>query len=367
MAGDHEHHHHDEHEKRQVWVYGLVAPADLLRAQTVVQRVLRSVLGVADSPRHEVALSDAGTLTYCDRERLWRPRGNVNLPPAPRVRQRSEQFFSDLRAALAAAQAELSALSPGLRGALWLPELSPLQLAAVPHPDGRGWDHWLYRLQPVLPGVRGERALPIHGAQAELRLDEGANVISYALHFRPLAERRSRVDLRPFVPPTSHAHAHASKRGAVPRHHLAYVLDGDRLPQLYLAPYYLVESGHHTALLSATSLSLTIDFVVRERAGDTRVSAVVAGGSGRCKFAWAYCSVEDGAGELIELGSQSSRTYEVEGHPALATSTVTLPSGNWNVLVNVLDLGTGAFKHHQELVCSAPRVRSSTTPSLPVV
>jgi hypothetical protein len=142
------------------------------------------------------------------------------------------------------------------------------------------------------------------------------------------------------------------------------VLEGDHIPQLYLAPYYLVDTGHVMGTLSASPLSLGIDFVVSENKSATKVTAVVAGSSGRCRFVWAYHAANEVPAPLTEIEDPEARRHEVEDGPPLSSSAIDLPTGNWIVMVNVLDLETGAFKHYQEYVSTAPVAIEAPSPPL---
>jgi len=339
------------HVHPEIWVYALVNPGDALAAESIVRRLIFSVLGVSDAARHVVRVSPStGWITYRDREALWRPRPAVRLPDETQTRQRCDDFLRQLGAAFASAAEELTRLADRLEGAVWLPQARPLELKAVPRPDGTTFEHWLYRLQPTLPGPRGERPVPVFGGQLELRLDEGGRVISFTSCWRPILPRRMTVELR--HPPV--VHAHDGERRKMPPPQLCYLLEGELVPQLYLAPYYLVNTGHVIAVAGASAMSLTIDFVVKEDDGETKVHGVVTGSSGHCRFTWAYAPFDEVAAELTEIENPEARTFETEGG-VLVTSTIDLPHGNWIVMVNALDLKTGAFKHYREQVSTAPR------------
>jgi hypothetical protein len=323
-------------------VYALASPASVVAAEDGVRRALFALLGVSDTERHRVRVSPAsGWIEYADVEALWGERPRHAFPEPTSARDRAEAFLRDLRATFAALPRVTGDLDPRAL----LPPLAPVECTAVPDRSGRGWDHCLYRAQPRLPVTRGGRSVDVIGTHVEVRVGDGGRVVGLMSRWRPLSGERTEAEL---------AHPPADKRShgtAEPA--LVYVLDGDGVPQYYLAPYYLMPS-EHGGLTSACAYALTVELVVRPLPDDpgARVTAVVAGGSHRYRFAWARQRMEgsDDDEGFVDLGEVAAKQVQDDAGRVLGASAVSIPPGAWIVFVNVKDVATGAFKHYQEIV-----------------
>ncbi len=350
----------------QARVYALVNPALIAEAQDVIAEAVFRILGVADPATHELVVSEgSGWISYVAKEELWTRQYPPVLPTADVARQRAEAFLAEVSAATA----------PGARN--WpenlaqvslLPRLMrPVQLSVVPRPDGSAWDHWLYRAQPRLSlNPSGRKSVPVFGSHVEIRIGDRGQVVSLRTRWRPLSGERITVDLTPFKasPPEEGEKPHNGRQN--PPHDLQYVLDGDGVPQHYLAPYYLMSDGHMLRAVSASPYSLTVEFGRVQGEDSMLVTAAASGGSGKYAYnfaAYVLHRVEDG---YTELGPGQS-VEVVTDTGAARVGAVELPRGAYIVMVNVRDRETGAFKHSQQQVVSTlplgqPRARPDQTP-----
>jgi len=141
-----------------------------------------------------------------------------------------------------------------------------------------------------------------------------------------------------------------------------FLLEGDGIPQHYLAPYYFQTDGHDITMSSASPWSLTVD-VGRTKQGDTSMilTALAQGGSGDYRYNWAVYSLPDFNQGFKELGG--GQTYVVDSREGKATSSsIEFPNGHYVVMLNVKDRATGAFKHHQQQVFSSAFASSEDSP-----
>ena len=344
------------------YVWALANPADLKEAEREIATVLRNALRVSDPARHDVHISESsGWLAYADRTRLWQTSLAVLPPTAAEARRVAETFLRGLGTAARAI--------PALRGIFLLPpQLQPVEVVLVPHPDGDRWDHWLYRTQPLLP-LDGRLNAPVFGSLIEVRIGDYGQIISYRSRFSPTTAERLTTDLVPLVRDDGHEHdhEHANEPDHGNEHEhgrgddqaeptVVYVQEGDGIPQHYVAPYYLVSHGHHMGLASASEWSLVVTLGLRQDEEGTRVTAVVEGGSGDYAFDWGAYPIDGVETGYRGLGAGSRDETRDPAGRSVTSSSIMLPSGAYVVLVNVRDQRTGAFKHHQQSVYSSPFV-----------
>jgi hypothetical protein len=335
----------------QVRVYALVNPALIAEAQDVIAGALYRVLGISDPAAHEVVVSrSGGWMSYVAKEELWTRRHPPVLPTGDVARQRAERFL----AALAAETAPGARSWPeNLARVSLLPRLlRPVQLSVVPRADGSAWDHWLYRAQPRLAlDPSGRRSVPVFGSQVEVRVGDRGQIVSCSARWRPPSGERITVELVPFGPSPGEHGGEGHGHHGTPAHDLQYVLDGEDIPQHYLAPYYLTSDGHMLRAVSACPYSLTVEFGRVQGAESMLVTAAASGGSGDYVYnlaAYDLGRLEDG---LTELGP--GQTLEVENETGTTRiAAVELPNGAYMLMVNVRDRSNGAFKHHQQQVVS---------------
>jgi hypothetical protein len=328
------------------YVWALANPADLKEAEREIAGVVRQALGTNDPGRHGVDVSESsGWIGYFDRAQLWQKRTALLPPRAADARRIAEEFLRRLGTAARAV--------PALQGVAFLPpRLEPTEVVLVPHPQETGWDHWLYRAQPLLR-LDDRKDAAILGAQIEVRIGDYGQVISYRARYSPITAERVTTELVPFDPEMVDEEHHGEHREE-PERPVVYMQDGDAIPQYYVAPYYLVNDGHSLRLSSASEWSLVVEFGVTQEEEATRVTAVVAGGSGDYAFDWGMYPIDTFEEGYRGLGSGSRDERTDHAGRSITTSSVSIPIGASVVLVNVRDQQTGAFKHHQQSVFSSP-------------
>lgn len=236
--------------------------------------------------------------------------------------------------------------------------MRPAELSLLPRLDGVGGDHWLYRAQPFLPLGGSLGSADVLGTYVEVRVGDAGRVVSFTSLWRPLSGERITAPWVSFTAPQGRQMGQHGEHRDEPPHRTVYVLGGDGVPQYYLAPYHLVDTGHTLALMSASPWSLTIEFVVQPdpNSGMATVTAIADGGSGDYAFAWARHPM-DRAGEeveLHELGAGETRVLYGEDGRRYRGSSVTVPAGAHLVLLLVKDERTGAFLSGQHMVCTGP-------------
>ncbi len=338
-------------------VWALAGAAELARAADAVEAAIRAELGVADRAAFEVVVHPNG---FVD---AFRP--DAAAPVAAPTLPRADDAERRAKALLAGLARRLGPLASGERPVVFVPPLParPLELLAVAAPGQRRWDHWLYRTQPQLTPAPGARALPVFGAQLEVRIGDGGQVIGFHARWRPLSGATRAARVTAWTAPTDgHGHDHDGPAAAHRPPAMAYVLEGAAVPQQYLAPYYLVTAGHHFQFASASEMSLLVGLSFDDDETSTGVTCDVAGGSGQFEFRWAATSLIDPGADRVDLGAG-----DVGRDAAARTQArIRVPKGAWLIAVHVLDRATGAFKHHQEAVHSAPfAVRGAPAFALP--
>lgn len=329
-------------------IYGLADPADILAEQSQVERAFFQALGVALSDAHQLTISrSSGWFDYVATGELWERPTPPTLPDQATAVKVAEEVLSAIQGKCSVANGAW----PGrLQDIALLPPVGLLRRAglhAVQRPDGNGWDHWLYRAEPqlLLDGGAITRA-GVYGAQVEVRIGHLGRVIDIRSRWRPLSGERILTDFSPF---RAGDDPQAQKQPPL----INFLLEGDGIPQYYLAPYYFQTDGHDIAMTSASNWSLTVD-VGRTQQQETgmTLTALAQGGSGDYLYNWAKYSLEDFAEGLQELGSGAAEVVDSEDGRANASS-IELENGHAIILLNVKDKATGAFKHHQQQIFSS--------------
>ena len=339
----------------KIRLYGLANPALFAEQSDAISRFVLEVLQVAPSDRHRVYISPSSAwLEYTDLDELWNRRSPPSLPNKSDARKAAEAALVKLEQKLSVAN---KSWPDSLRGMALLPRVDYLrftELNAVARPDGSRWDHWLYRAEPqlVLDGG-GKTKAGVFGAQVEVRIGHLGRPISIRLRWQPLSGERKLSDPSPCrTPPDMPNNACA---GAVTK----FLLEGDGVPQYYLAPYYLLSDGEDVRMVGASPYSLTVD-VSPSAQGASRMTltAVAQGGSGNYAYNWAIYSVAKVEDGIREIGRGSSdKVDSPEGR--VDASSIEVDNGTYVVMLNVKDLKTGAFKHERRQVFANPFVSDS--------
>lgn len=332
----------------RVRIHSLASPSAIKEEESAVERVFFEILGVADPIRYRVLVSESsGWIEYVDTEQVWRKGLPPRLSDTSGAKKAAEDFLRSLTKALSApANAKL----PESLGQMVLmpPNLKPTELSQVLRPDGSAADHWLYRARPQLSATRpNRRPIDVFGSQVEVRVGAGGKVISYHARWRPVVHEHVYVDLAPFP-----------RADDPPPNALVYLLEGDGIPQYYLAPYYLVNTGHELSFASASSYSLDVVIIAEDgKEEETRLTAYVGGGSGNYTFNWAVYSLQTVLGEgYRELGEGTREPLQINDNSKVMTSRMDIGPGAYVVMVNVIDRETGAFRHYRQEVFAPVKV-----------
>lgn len=351
----------------QVYIYALADPADFVREVDAITRFVGAALQTQPSATNLIALRPgSGWFDFTATEELWERSAPPFLPEAPAAKAAAEAM---LRAVEKACSDANPAWPKRLKGKALLPPTATMKavsLDLVARPDGRGFDHWLYRAEPqlVLDGGRRQTA-GVFGAEIEVRIGHMGRIIGLHSRWTPLSGEKILAPLSPYAAEDdghgegeqrAHAaggeHAHAGEEQAPL---VNYVLDGDGVPQFYLAPYYFAsQGGHHFGVSSASPYSLTVDFArIDQTRRNLTLVARASGGSGDYLYNWASYSLlamedgvrEIGPGERVRIDTAAGKAD---------VSLIVLDNTPCVVLVNVKDSRTGAFKHRQHQVFPSP-------------
>ncbi|MFM0389282.1 hypothetical protein [Paraburkholderia dipogonis] len=346
-------------------IYALANPALIVQERDAVQRAVFEAFQIAPSDQRQLTISESSaSFDYAVVGELWRRKTPPALPAPEDALKAAESMLSRLERKCSAANEAWPEL---LRAIALLPPVGLLRRAGlhvVARPDGSAWDHWLYRAEPqlLLDGGAKNRA-GVFGTQLEVRIGHLGQVIGVRSRWHPLSGERISADPTPFrVPVTDTPQADASGT-TPPVPVIKFVLDGEGIPQFYLAPYYLYSDGDEVRATSASPWSLTVDVGrTRQQESQMRLTALAQGGSGDYLYNWAVYSLADVDKGFAELGS--GRTDVVESVEGWANaSSVDLENGHYTVMLNVKDRATGAFKHHQQLVFSSAFTSESEGPT----
>jgi len=340
----------------KVRIYALADPAPFAEARQAIERIVLQALKVAPSDRHRVDISESSAwLTYEASGELWRRHSAPQLPTRTNAQRTAESLLVELERLCSNANPRWP---DRLRGLSLLPPVALLKmtaLLAVPRPDGSAWDHWLYRAQPRLALTENAtNRADVFGAQIEVRIGHGRQPITIRFRWRPLSRECAYADPSPYQP-SDDTHASGGEEGTPT---IVYVLQGDGVPQYYLAPYYCVVDEHGAEMTSASPYSLTV--VVKKTQQQRERMTLVAtaqGGSGDYAYNWGCYSLTRFEEGILEIGP--GRSMAVEDHHGRTTaSTIDIANGSYIIMVNVKDRATGAFQHHQQQVFSTPYMKS---------
>jgi hypothetical protein len=343
-------------------IYALASPVLLAQQSDAIQKAVFEAMQAQPSAKVRFTLSESsGWFDYLAVEELWERKAPPSLPEAAAAQKAAE-------AALAAIESKCSdankAWPDALRGIALLPPVNMIRRAAlhaVARPDNSAWDHWLYRGEPqlLLDGGAKTRA-GVFGAQVEVRVGHLGQVINVRSRWRPLSGERILADMNA-LPDAAVA---PREDGVVPISLTNFLLEGDDVPQFYLAPYYFLTNGDDVATVSASTMSLTAD-IGRTGQGSEQftLTALAQGGSGNYLYNWAVHSPIDVGTGIREIGSGRSEVVQTDSGQA-RSSAIDLDNGLYVVMLHVKDGVTGAFKHHRQTVFASPFQTSSDGPAM---
>jgi hypothetical protein len=343
-------------------IYALANPTLLAQQAGAIQKALFQALRVRPSAQFSFALSEcSGWFEFLAAEELWERKAPPALPDQATALKAAEN-------ALGAIERQCSDASEdwpdALRGIALLPPVSMIRRVscrAVARPDGSAWDHWLYRGEPqlLLDGGAKNRA-GVFGALIEVRIGHHGQVVHVRSRWRPLSGERMLADVTPLPPQSDSNGGDGSQSASI----LNFLLEGDDVPQYYLAPYYFVTDGDDVATVSASPWSLTADIGrTAQGAEQVTLTALAQGGSGDYLYNWAVYSPVDVERGIREIGSGRSQSVKTDSGQAMS-SVIELDNGLYVVMVNIKDRATGAFKHHRQTIFSSPFQIASDAPPM---
>jgi len=350
----------------KVYVYALANPSLIYQQIHAIEISFFEAMQVVASDRHTLLLSESSAwLDYTAVGEIWDRKSPPALPERDNALKIAENVLGKIEQKCSDAN---NKWPEQLRGISLLPPARLLRrqsLHAIPRPDSSTWDHWLYRAEPQLlyDGGSKKRA-GVYGSQIEVRIGHLGKIISIRSRWRPLSGERILTEMKSFVE-DEELHPQRSEDKDLQPPIVNFLLEGDGIPQHYLAPYYFQTDGHRITMTSASSWSLTVD-IGRTQQNDTTMilTALAQGGSGDYRYNWAFYSLSDFDSKFIEMGSgQTDIANTLEGKSI--SSSIEFPNGHYVVMINVRDSVTGAFKHHQQQVFSSAFLSSDE--SLPAI
>lgn len=331
-------------------VYALADPALFVAESKTIEKCVLEALKVAPSSGRRVTISpSSGWLDYSVKGELWDRKGEPQLPDKWGAKKAAESALRQI-------EQKCSDVNPrwpkSLKGMALLPPVSlmrPAEIVAVLRPNGSTLDHWLYRAEPRLYRNGGEtERVGVFGAQVEIRIGHGSQPITIRSRWRPLSSERTLTDpVRFRAPPAMDPAPNAEPV-------VNFLLEGDGVPQWYLALYYCLGNDHGTKFVSASAYSLTGHIARTDQTADKMtISAFARGGSGNYAYNWAHYMLARPQDGIKVLGS--GRTQVLRGELSKVNmSSIDLPNGVHVILLNIADRATGAFKHEQRQVFSSP-------------
>ncbi len=321
----------ESNEPSRSWAYVLADSDAIVDGTPAVEAAIYRLFGRARGALSVNVDPGSGWISVLAREQIIDRRGPTLVSALDALRI-AEKFLRDFAEAVKPSEKLRISFVPAVQS-------SPLELAIVPHASRSEWNHWIYRTQPELSVWRGGPTASVFGSAIEVRIGDGGHPIGYHSRWRPTTGQLL-TSTRSAIPATE-------PRRAPPKP--VYVLDGCSVPQSYLSLHYLVDEGADYALVSGCSLAITVDFELADTEVATRIRAIPSGGSGKYAFAWAGYSITEPFAGVEPLGSGTAEPG-VQG----TTSVLEIAKGASIVMVHVVDLVTGGFKHYQQLVMASP-------------
>lgn len=331
-------------------IYALANPRLIAEQESFIRDAVFGALQVKPSDKQQFGISESsGWLDYLVVGELWERKALPTLPEKDAAIKAAEAFLLKLEQAISPANPKWPDTLAGISLLPSVGQLRRAELFSVSRPNNDGWDHWLYRAEPqlYLDGGMNQR-ISVFGSQIEVRIGHNGQIISFRSRWRPITGEKMMVDPVDFVAPIPESSQAEELQDPV----TMYLLEGDGVPQHYLAPYYFQTDGHDILMSSASAWSLCVDIGrTSQTANKATYSAVAQGGSGDYRYNWGYYRTDSLDAGIIELGS--GETTQVDTTNGKATmSSIDIKNGHLVLLLNVKDRATGAFKHHQQFVFS---------------
>lgn len=308
-----------------VRVYPLVDGDELRKlAPTIASTLFRLPASVVGGDVFSIA-PGSGFLSYADTAKLWSDLPKPALPKNAQEANNAAMAFV-ARATRDLERANVTAVLPPASALL------QLQTTRVRHPSEAHVDHWLCRFAVTLrPSDSFDEPLaPVAGAGVDVRIGDRGEVIGLTSRWTALRGHRTRTRL----------HLPAAARDAATPARLVYRLNDEAARQAFLAPYWLVADGHHSAFFPASDHSLTCDILQSTGSDGITLTAVTAGGSGTYEYTWGRAMVLQFPPRIEPLGGTTQRLQI--GARETTVSSVSIDATVCDVLLDVVDAVTGA-------------------------
>lgn len=318
---------------QSIYIYRLVSPSRLIEAQEQLGQLLFQVKP-GDHNRQLYVSSTSGCFHFVDSEKLWANAGG-HLP------QSAEQAEALARKFIETSNKRISGSALRSLGCTAIfPTDARLTLAQpVFAQEGNIPDHWLCSFIGYQPtglldstapaGAAPQKTAPVLGAQVDIRIGAGLEVVGVWSSWRPIRA----IELVESLPAPSEST-------------LVYQGGGHDEPQEILSPYYLIpgDDNDTARIFPASRYSLLIRISREDNQESTRLSAEVTGNAGPLTYFWGAWRLDtDSVGQFENLGTSTS---------------IQLPSGAYNVVLDVEDQLTNAFARLQCMAYCGPAASS---------
>jgi hypothetical protein len=358
----------DKDAVEKIRVYQLYSIDKLVQLKLPIQYTIFEPYGIKiDNEQTFFSISPtSGWMNFSDHSQLWQSK-NSNLLDwnSANVINVAEAFINDNNEKVDNFNLRHNSDLPSL-----FPNKNERKLTncfAVKHRDGNWIDHWLCVFETYVSGFlnRGSKAL-VYGTALELRIGVENRVIAFSSRWRSYTNTID-TNLLAFSSLHSTLEQHndsGNKKNGHEEHNLSshkdrkniiYVLDGDGNEQYHLTPFYYETNGHHLIFTPASKFSLSISIFQQDLEKETQLIALVEGGSGDYAYRWAYWNFDSIVKneKIIELGKGKTEKKRIESKE-VTINTINIPTGFYNIMLDVVDSRTKAFKHIQQLIFSQP-------------
>lgn len=321
-------------------VYELIDTNDLIKNEQLIKSIFFKVLKVPKTDLgYQFSIAPvSGWMNYANNNELYSTKRKKTLLPdsskdaEDQVRKFIQAINQELRKNESYKKSGLPLLFPAN---LYLME-STLVFQTNKYPD---IDHWLIRLGVHLES--GNSTTKVDGAVIEVRVGNNENkdfsqIIGFSLRWTPY--KSSFIDdAMEYVPDDDHNEHEHDGGPHTEDVVVVYKLDGESIPQNYLAPFYTVPNGHHVEYVPA-SKKYSISARIYEVANDTgkELYPEVKGGSGDFIYEWGFWE---------QAVANSALTV-------ISDSRISVPIGVFNVVLNVIDRKTAVFCQTQSTIYS---------------
>src|ERR1017187_1191180 len=311
-------------------VYRLSDPTPLILDSTRISKALLPP-DVRLDDQHIFYISNAsGWMGYTDRSKMWQPVPSAAVPQdSGTALAAAKEYISDVATRIRADKqlTQLGITPPSLDG------LTP-EIVSVANPNVRaaGIDHWLCRFQATLDsGASGK--IPIVGALIEVRIGGRSTGVGFPWRWRFVNQKPLAT---PLLPPAAADNSSSDSAYGNAPPNLVYLFADQGVRQGFLAPYYMSSlSDDSPQVYPASGYSLLAELSQAPVDEGVQVTCQASGGSGNYIFDWCSWS------PLEDLDNDLTPPQDDDGQQG-GSSSITLPFGIYNIIVNVTDTQTEA-------------------------